>query len=91
MTTLELKLNLPDELAQRAQRAGLLTPEAIEAMLREQLRRQAGEQLRATWARMPQEELTPAIEQEIIEAVREVRAEQRKKSKKWGQTRLIPV
>lgn len=57
MTTLELKLNLPDELAQRAQRAGLLTPEAIEAMLREQLRRQAGEQLRATWARMPQEEL----------------------------------
>ncbi len=80
MTTLELKLNLPDELAQRAQRAGLLTPEAIEAMLREQLRRQAGEQLRATWARMPQEELTPAIEQEIIEAVREVRAEQRKKS-----------
>lgn len=77
MTTLELKLNLPDELAQRA---GLLTPEAIEAMLREQLRRQAGEQLRATWARMPQEELTPAIEQEIIEAVREVRAEQRKKS-----------
>ncbi len=80
MTTLELKLNLPDELAQRAQSAGLLTPEAIEAMLREQLRRQAGEQLRATWARMPQEELTPAIEQEIIEAVREVRAEQRKKS-----------
>ena len=49
-------------------------------MLREQLRRQAGEQLRAMWAQRPQEELTPAIEQEIVEAVREVRAEQRKKS-----------
>ena len=80
MTTLELKLNLPDELAQRAQSAGLLTPEAIEGMLREQLRRQGGEQLRAMWARQPQEELTPAIEQEIVEAVREIRAEQCKKS-----------
>ena len=80
MTTLELKLNLPDELAQRAQSAGLLTPEAVEAMLREQLKKQAGEKLRAIWARMPREELTPAIEQEIVEAVHEVRAEQRKKS-----------
>lgn len=80
MTTLELKLNLPDELAQRAQSAGLLTPEAIESMLREQLQRQSGEQLRATWAHMPREELTPEIEQEIVEAVREVRVEQRKKS-----------
>jgi len=78
MTT--LKLNLPDELAQRAQSAGLLKPEAIEGMLREQLRRQAGEQLRTMWAHGPQEELTPTIEQEIVETVREVRAEQRKKS-----------
>ena len=80
MTTLELQLNLPDELAQRAQSAGLLAPAAIEAMLREQLKKQAGEGLRAMWARMPREELTPEIEQEIVEAVREDRAEQRKKS-----------
>jgi len=80
MTTLELKLNLPDELAQRAQSAGLLTPQAIEGMLREQLKRQAGEALRARWARMPREELTPEIEQEIVEAVREVRTKQRKRS-----------
>ena len=79
MTTLELKLNLPDELAQRAQSAGLLTPQAIEGMLREQLKRQAGEGLRAMWARVPGEELTPEIEQEIVEAVREVRIDQRKK------------
>ena len=80
MTTLELKLNLPDELAQRAQRAGLLTPQAIEGMLREQLKRQAGEGLRAMWAGKPGDELTPEIAQEIVEAVREVRAGQRKKS-----------
>jgi post-segregation antitoxin (ccd killing protein) len=73
MTTLELTVTLPDDLAQRAQSAGLLTSEAIESMLCEQLRKQAGESLRATWARAPREELTPEIEQEIVEQVRAVR------------------
>ena len=80
MTTLELTLNLPDDLAQKAQRAGLLPPQAMEAMLREQLRKQAGETLRNIWARLPHEELTPEIEQEIVTKVRSVRAAQRKKS-----------
>lgn len=80
MTTLELKLNLPDDLAQKAQSAGLLTPQAIEAMLREQLRKQAGEMLRALWAHRPQEELTPEIEQEIAAEIRAARAERRKKA-----------
>ncbi|MBI3149418.1 MAG: hypothetical protein HYZ17_12985 [Betaproteobacteria bacterium] len=80
MTRLQLTLNLPDELAQRAQNAGLLTPEAIETMLREQLKKHAGENLRAMWARSPGEELTPEIEQEIVEEVRAVRAERRKRS-----------
>ena len=80
MTRLELTLNLPDDLAQRAQSAGLLAPEAIEAMLREQLKKQAGEALRAVWARGPREQLTPEIEQEIVEEVRAARAEQRKRS-----------
>lgn len=78
MTTLELTLNLPDDLAQNAQRAGLLTPQAIEAMLREQLRKQAGETLRTLWARGPKDELTPEIEQDIVAEVRAVRAERRK-------------
>lgn len=81
MTTLELKLNLPDDLAQRAQSAGLLTSEAIESMLCEQLKKQAGENLRAMWARMPREELTPEIEQEIVEEVRVARAARRKQSR----------
>ena len=78
MTTLERKLNLPDDLAQRAQSAGLLTSEAIESMLCQELRKRAGENLRAMWTRMPSQELTPEIEQEIVEVVRAARAERRK-------------
>jgi uncharacterized protein HemY len=78
MTTVQIQL--PDELVQNAQAAGLLTPAAIEAMLREQLRKQAGEGLRATWQRLPQDELTPEIEQMIVEEVRAVRAERRKRN-----------
>jgi hypothetical protein len=57
MTTIQIAL--PDELAQEAREAGLLTPEAIEQMLREQLRKHASEELRAMCGRMPAEELTP--------------------------------
>lgn len=82
MTTLQLTLNLPDDLAQTAQHAGLLTPQAIETMLREQLRKLAGETLRALWTRKPEGELTgltPEIEQEIAAEIRAARAERRKK------------
>lgn len=77
MTTVQI--TLPDELAQKAASAGLLSPEAMETMLREQLRRHAGESLRAMWERMPAEELTPEIEQEIVEEVRAARAERRQR------------
>ena len=75
MTTVQF--NLPDELAQKAASAGLLSAEAMEAMLREQLRRRAGEALQSMWQRGPQEQLTPAIEQQIVQEVRKVRAELR--------------
>jgi len=77
MTTVQI--TLPDELAQKAASAGLLSPEAMELMLREQLRRRAGEALRAMWERMPADELTPEIEQEIVDEVRAVRAERRRR------------
>ncbi len=67
-------ITLPDELARRAGIAGLLSPEAMEAMLREQLRRRAGEELRAMWQRGPGEALTPELEQEILADIRMVRA-----------------
>jgi hypothetical protein len=75
MTTIQL--TLPDDLARKATEAGLLSAEAIQEMLREQLRRRAGETLREMGSRMPDEVLTPEIEQEIADAVRAYRTEQR--------------
>lgn len=71
MTTVQI--TLPDELAQKAASAGLLSPEAIEAMLREQLRRRAGEALQSIWQRLPAEEITPEEQEQIAEEVRQVR------------------
>ncbi len=78
MTTVQIEL--PDQLAQQARSAGLLSPQKMEAMLRAQLRREAFEGLRAVHERLPATELTPEIEQEIEQAVREVRAERRKRN-----------
>lgn len=78
MTTVQIVL--PDGLAQEAQAAGLLTSERMETILREQLRLRAGEALRAMWQRMPAGELTPEIEQEIVDDVRAVRKGQRRRS-----------
>jgi FKBP-type peptidyl-prolyl cis-trans isomerase (trigger factor) len=75
MTTVQI--TLPDELAQKAASAGLLSADAMEAMLREQLRRRAGDALQALWQRLPADELTPEVEQEIVEEVRQVRAQAR--------------
>ena len=72
MTTIQL--TLPDDLAQKATEAGLLSAEAV---LREKLLRRAGESLREIRSRMPSEELTPEIEQEVVEAVQAYRAERR--------------
>lgn len=78
MTTIQIQL--PDDLAQDAQAAGLLTPDAIERLLRERLRRQAGDALRTMWKRMPGEELTPEIEEMVNEEVQAVRANRRKRA-----------
>ena len=75
MTTIQL--TLPDDLARKATEAGLLSAEAIQGILREQLRRRAGETLREMWSRMPDEVLTPEIEQEVVDAVQAYRADQR--------------
>lgn len=77
MTTVQI--DLPDQLAQQARNAGLLSPQKMEAMLRAQLRREAFEGLRALHERLSPEELTPETEQEIDQVVRQVRAEQRQR------------
>jgi DNA-binding TFAR19-related protein (PDSD5 family) len=75
MTTIQL--TLPDDLVRKATAAGLLSTEAIQAMLREQLLRRAGDSLREIHGRLPREEITPEIEQEIVEAVQAYRVERR--------------
>src|SRR3972149_11148156 len=73
MTTLELTLNLPEQLAQEAQAAGLLTAEELERMGREALgnrRTQQLEQAREVLAANPIPPMTPEEIQAEIDAYR---------------------
>ncbi len=68
-----LQITLPDQLAAEAQRAGLLTPEAIERMVREQLRAERVdklEQARRQLAATPLPSMTPEEIQAEIDAYR---------------------
>lgn len=75
MTTVQI--DLPDELVHNAARAGLLSAQAMETMLRDHLRRGAGAALATMWQHGPQEELTPQTDQELVDAVHKARAELR--------------
>lgn len=66
MIQLELKLTLPDALAQEAERAGLLTPRALEEMLREQVRHRRVDDLFAAMNRLANVKL-PALTQAEVE------------------------
>ena len=73
MTTLEVKLNLPDRLANEARQAGLLAPEELERLLREALRARRVERLaavRETLATNPLPPMTPEEIQVEIDAYR---------------------
>lgn len=75
MTTLEI--TLPDNLAKEAQQAGLLSPQAIEQLVREAIRKRAlGElsQAMTQMAAMDGPEMTP---EEIQQEIRAARAERR--------------
>jgi hypothetical protein len=76
MTT--VKITLPDELAQEAQRAGLLSPEFIAKWLREQLRAQRVDRLFAAMDRMGAAN-DPAImsPEAVAEELAAMRAERR--------------
>lgn len=79
MTTLELILTLPDDLAQRAKDAGLLSNESIEKLLREQLRRQAGSELREMLDKVRGSEIPPLSEDEVQAEIEAYRVERRAK------------
>ena len=79
MTTVQI--TLPDQLAQEAQRAGLLSPEIIERMLREQLKTQHVDELFHAMDRMAAIDTPAAMSpEEVAEEIRLMRAERRAKN-----------
>ena len=74
MTTLDLKLTLPDQLALQAQRVGLLSDQAIGRLIEEAVRREAGKRLLDAMARLREANVPPLSEEEIAEEVAAVRA-----------------
>jgi hypothetical protein len=71
-----VEINLPDSLAREAKEAGLLTPQAVETMLRERLRAQRIGELRDAVKQMSSTGGTPMTMEEIqaeIQAYREKR------------------
>lgn len=69
----ELKLILPDSLAREAEARGLLSSEAIEALLREEIRRRRVNQLFEAADRLANLDMAPLTEAEVeaeIEAAR---------------------
>jgi post-segregation antitoxin (ccd killing protein) len=76
MTTLQVKLDLPDRLAREAKAAGLLTSESLSQLLKQALRRRAGQALLAGAARATQAGSKPMSMEEIqieVNAVRRAR------------------
>jgi len=74
MTTVEIKLTLPDEIAQEARSAGLLTERAIERLIEEAVRRDAGKRLLDAMQRLRAANVPPLTEEDITAEVRAARA-----------------
>ncbi len=78
MTTIELKL--PDHLAKLAREAGLLTPESLQRLLQEALRRrEAAERLVAVRDRVAAAGIAPMSMEEINAEVKAYRKERRRR------------
>ena len=71
----ELVLKLPDDLARRAMSAGLLADGAIQGLLEEAMRRQAGRRLLEIAEGVHATSIPPMSDEEIVAEVKAVRAE----------------
>jgi hypothetical protein len=69
MTTLEVKLTLPDPLATEAKEAGLLSPQELERLVREALRARRIESLGNARAKLAANPLPPMTADEIQEEI----------------------
>lgn len=80
MTELELKLSLPDQIANQAKATGLLSSESIERLVREAIRKAAAQRL-IEYGRRLREPGGPEItEAELESELKAVRAELREAS-----------
>lgn len=73
----ELLVKLPDDLAQRARNAGLLTDGAIQLLLEDAVRREAGRRLLQVAERLQAVGVESMSEEEIVAEVKAARAERR--------------
>jgi hypothetical protein len=80
----ELIVQLPDDLMQRAKSAGLLSDQAIQELLEDAMRRQAGRRLLDLTKEIHALNIPPMSDDEIMEEVRAVRAERRAAREKAG-------
>ncbi|MCI4429082.1 MAG: hypothetical protein JHC40_07945 [Burkholderiales bacterium] len=81
----ELVVQLPDELARRARSAGLLTDSAIQRLLEEAMRREAGRRLLHVAERLHAAGVEPMSEEEIVAEVKAARAERGAREAAQGQ------
>ena len=74
---LEVRLTLPDNLAREAQAEGLLTPETLERLLREEVRRRRVDELFEAANRLAALNTPPLTDAEIEAEIQAARAERR--------------
>jgi hypothetical protein len=85
MTMTKIQIELPDDTAQAARDAGLLTPEALERLLTEALRRkQAADSLLSIADRVAAAGTEPMSMEEINAEVKAARAERRRRERAGG-------
>jgi len=77
MTTLEIKLSLPDSLAQEAARMGLLEPDSLQALLREAVRSRRIARLAEARRKIAAAGIPPMTMEEIQAEIDADRAERR--------------
>jgi hypothetical protein len=80
MSTLEVTLELPEGLAKEAHEAGLLTPEAMETMLRDAIRSRRVERLIEARRNVVSSGVTPLTMEEIQAEIEADRVERRGKN-----------
>ena len=73
MNTLDFKLSLPNQLRKEAEAAGLLSPKAIERLLREEIRRRRVDNLFAAADRLSALDMPTLTDDEIMQEIRKTR------------------